>query len=414
MNAKHRLLSAFVLVSAAAALLMPLRSYATPFYSIVVLNSALLGGTNTTVADFNDVGQFTGMFTVDGAPHAFIYSGDKLQDLGTGPGSGGVAINDSGQVAGDFTTTGPFEPSHAFLYTNGSIQDLGTLGGNESHASGINNSGQVVGSSAVGGGVEHAFLYGNGTMKDLGTLPGAQNSFGYGINDSGQVTGVSFNYGGPGEFSRAFLYTNGVMEDLGTLNGGVVSEGIGISDNGMVTGQSTSADGMGQAFLYDNGTMHDIGEGAGYSVNDSGQVVGEGGVGGGFLYSDGSEYALNSLIGSASSCVNLGFGFKISNSGQILAGGEYDTKGTYYYHTFLLTPTSAPYSGTICDVSEPGTFALFGLGLVGVGVAMAPAGSIPVVAGLALGDRTLLALGILVLRKKRLRARSRLGVSRSA
>jgi len=114
------------------------------------------------------------------------------------------------------------------------VVDLGTLGGDFVYAQGINNSGQVTGSSSLAGGFNpyYAFLYSNGSMQDLGTLGG--QSFGYGINNSGQVAGTYFVAGTDNQY-RAFLYSNGSMQDLGTL-GGLKSGAAGINNFGQVTG----------------------------------------------------------------------------------------------------------------------------------------------------------------------------------
>lgn len=68
------------------------------------------------------------------------------------------------------------------------VTDLGTLGGTQTYASGINNSGQVVGTSELPDSSSHAFLYSDGRMTDLGTL-GGFGSFAVDINDRGQVAG---------------------------------------------------------------------------------------------------------------------------------------------------------------------------------------------------------------------------------
>src|SRR5580704_4338915 len=89
-------------------------------------------------------------------------------DLGSLGGEKAIAygINNSGQVVGESDVPGtPAEP-HAFLYSGGVMTDLGVLGGSSflsnSVAQAINNEGQIVGYSTAtnaGTGGYHAFLY---------------------------------------------------------------------------------------------------------------------------------------------------------------------------------------------------------------------------------------------------------------
>ena len=117
--------------------------------------------------------------------HAFITGPDGvgMRDLGSLDGCNSMArgINDAGQVVGYFLTSVEAwlqeAPTHAFITgPNGmGMRDLGTLGGSiSSYASGINDRGQVVGSSMSltdqGGYNQHAFITSpNGIgMRDLG------------------------------------------------------------------------------------------------------------------------------------------------------------------------------------------------------------------------------------------------------
>ena len=53
-------------------------------------------------------------------------------------------------------------------------------------------------------------------MQDLGTLGGSESLTPTGINNSGQVVGVSTGYR-PSDYFDAFLYSNGSMQDLNSL-----------------------------------------------------------------------------------------------------------------------------------------------------------------------------------------------------
>ncbi len=86
---------------------------------------------------------------------------------------------------------------------------LGGIGGSSSYATGINDSGQVVGRAQTANRDFQAFITGpNGTgMTSLGEF--TSNAFA--INDSGEVVGRDI-------FGHAFLYSHGVMTDLSLLD----------------------------------------------------------------------------------------------------------------------------------------------------------------------------------------------------
>jgi len=165
-----------------------------------------------------------------------------------------------GRVFKIFMTTALLVPALAIsAMAQYTITDLGTLGGSYSIGYGINNSGEVTGFIYTAGN-PHAFLYTPGVgMQDLGTLSGGSQILGAGINNSGQVTG---NGDVDGLGGYAFLYTPGTgMQDLGALPGGSSSHGCGINDSGQVTGLSSILTGGAEhAFLYTPGTgMQDLG-----------------------------------------------------------------------------------------------------------------------------------------------------------
>ena len=222
------------------------------------------------------------------APPRYVF-----QDLGVLPNcdsSGVYAVNNLGQVVGFGLQAYPL-PSYdrAFLKNYGQpMLDLGTLGGNYAWATGINNTGQVVGVSELNASLwnDHAFLKNPGeAMVDLGTL-GGDESRAYGINDAGQVVGYAQD--GLGNV-RPFLKSPGQdMEDLGSTGENPYGVAQGINSAGQVVGQSHKLEWTGAAYIRVNERaflkspgqpMENLGTLGGdisraYAINQAGQVVG--------------------------------------------------------------------------------------------------------------------------------------------
>jgi probable HAF family extracellular repeat protein len=143
------------------------------------------------------------------------------------------------------------------------LTDVGTLGGNNSHGTGINISGQVVGYTTLPAGqTGQAFLYSPSTgMQSLGTLGGTYSQA-WGINSNGEVRGIAAM---PGVAWAAFTYSNGAMTNIRTF-----ASGLGINASGQVTGYwALNGNGYNYAFFYSSSTgFVDLGRSAGVRVSD--------------------------------------------------------------------------------------------------------------------------------------------------
>lgn len=345
-------LSALVFSLGAAA---PVLSQAQSYIDVAVGNVVALA--------LNDNGQITGYRSTDNGFQAFITgnngSGLTSIDLplssfgGYQPVSAGLGINNQGQVVGTEFNTGT---AFATGPNGQDAQPIGTARGIDG-AYGINDLGQIAGT-------QHDFVVVLDQATDQLTVLGAsQGLFATpaGINDKGQVVGsITMNP----YVDHAFVSnSDGSLTDLGTL-GGNVSRGLAINKFGWVVGYSETDSGSTHAFMAsaDNHLLIDINPGVAYAkalgINDAGQIIGEysnsllegvhpfitGANGQGFF----DLSALVSLTGGVGITSVRG----INNAGQLLVEG-------FDGQTHLLTPV----------VPEPGTLALWLLGMVGLGVA---------------------------------------------
>jgi probable HAF family extracellular repeat protein len=185
------------------------------------------------------------------------------------------AINNAGEIVGGFNSDVAVVP---FVWSSGGVERIplpsGATGG---EASGINQTGDVVGYSSGDNGIRAFVRYKGTDVQELAPLPSDTFSSARGINDSGQVAGTSGN----DNTRHAVLWSNtGVVQDLGTLTGDTSSEPSAINTAGEVVGYSEGPGGT-RAFLWtsENG-MQDLGQltnstdSQALAINDSGVVVG--------------------------------------------------------------------------------------------------------------------------------------------
>jgi probable HAF family extracellular repeat protein len=278
-------------------------------YKGQIIDLGTFGGSNSLANDLNGRGQVVGgaentepdpwnFGGIIGLPsptawHAFVWEKGVMQDLGTlgGPDSFSMLINEAGQVAGfSFTDSSPSPTTgiptvHPFLWDHGTMNDVGTLGGTFGLVGGgLNNRGQLVGISFLEGDVtSHAFIWERGVLTDIGTLGGDNSGAGW-INDAGQVAGTADLADGT---HHAFIWQHGIMTDLGTLGGDPCSNGGHINATGRMSGTSTDCHGtILHTFLWENGSMIDLSAqvlpGSGFAfvvpiaINDVGEIVGNG------------------------------------------------------------------------------------------------------------------------------------------
>jgi probable HAF family extracellular repeat protein len=164
-----------------------------------------------------------------------------------------TAINNKGQIVGISgicdQAVGRYTAKHALLWENGSVTDIGNLGAELwITPMALNQHGDIVGFGAtsaddINGDFLRAFIWTRKDgMKQIDPLPLADHvlSQAVGINESGQVVGSSCTITGA---CLGFLWQNGVLKNLNDPNvtpgfNGVIIDAQDINDDGVITGRA--------------------------------------------------------------------------------------------------------------------------------------------------------------------------------
>ena len=306
-----------------------INSQITERYRIIDLGTF---GVESYATGINNKGHVVGYSRTSGSNiwRGFIWKGDSLIDLGDlgNDYTWASAINDSDEVTGHSVTVLE-EEIRAFRWKNGTMTNLGSVGGNASYGYAINNSGAIVGESIISdSSIFSAFLW-NGGMVNLG-IDSVYRSAATGINNSGKIIG--WNDALPANVEGWLL--DGVIINLGHL-GGSITWPRDINDDAAIVGASRTSNNEVHAFLWENGVMTDLGgvSSGASSINSSGEIVGSPA----FIYKDGEMKNLNDLI-SSNSGWTLHEANDINDDGWIVGNGYFNGQ----QRAFLLIPLRYP------------------------------------------------------------------------
>lgn len=252
------------------------------------------------------------------------------------------------------------------------IESLGALGPRGSFAHGLNNRGDIVGSSsAVPGGFfgwwSHGFLWHNGVMQDVGTPAPWSESRLVLINDHGLAVGVAGQFvhtwqdgtwtalgftGEPADINksgaivgstfgngwRGWLYRDGVLHELPRAGGVSGTQAVAVNDRGLVAGTTWLPSGEQRAFTWDNGVMQDLGTLGGFGsratdMNNHGEVVGTSSTGSAtvaFIYDRGG---MRPLIDTTTNAHPVA----INDRGAVVGSLDNNNGSSFLYEDGVLT-----------------------------------------------------------------------------
>jgi probable HAF family extracellular repeat protein len=239
--------SGWIMLSMAGVLGSTLLAVTSPAFSFTQID--VPGATDTLAYGINDAEQVVGTFHDNTGSHAFLDTGGRYTTIVV-PGAPLITtaqnINNVGQIVGIF---GNSFVQHGFLDTGGSFTQIDVPGATTTitGAYGINDAGQIVGVSG-----SHGFLDTGGSFTQI-DVPGATRTAAYGINNLGQIVGTFSSSFSSIINSHGFLDTGGSFTQI-DVPGGTDTVAYGINDAGQIVGTFDDRTGP-HSFLYTRGNF---------------------------------------------------------------------------------------------------------------------------------------------------------------
>lgn len=242
------------------------------------------GGTLTTARGINNHGDIVGSFRIVPPRHALLIQGGNFIPLAPASVLGtnfseAFKSNDRGDTVGQFIGNDGFV--HAFVLSNGVLTTLDFPAASDTYATGINESGTVVGQwdllDAFGNVlIVHGFIWSHGTFAQF-DFPGAGDTYLFGINASGDLVG-GWDPAITSPLEHGFICSKGQCSSF-DFPGSNITQADDINANGQIAGTYIDPSGRQHAFLDDKGTFTSFDfpgakVTAAWGINSAGQIVG--------------------------------------------------------------------------------------------------------------------------------------------
>jgi len=241
-----------------------------------------------------------------------------------------TGINNSGQVVGSQIVDlgGPT----GFIFSGKNITNIGCgISCDGLNTGSINKQGQVITTTVTCcDGRTYVDLYSNGSYTNIETpVSGDSSAFvlAVGLSDNGTALILQRDP----YLYHTYLYKNGTITDIS--NAAFTLAGSAISPDGKVAGTYTTTTNANHLFVYVNGAVTDLGPAGGANtsvdvkaINNAGQIAGNNFVAAGtqaFLYSSGAVTPLGTLGGATSEALGLNaLGDVVGNSATSSGGSD--------------------------------------------------------------------------------------------
>ncbi|WP_306395197.1 HAF repeat-containing protein [Telluria beijingensis] len=268
-----------------------------------------------------------GSYPVGGTTHGFVNRGKGLVKLGAlGVSSGAVAINDKGEVLGNWV--GADGRSRGYIYSCGQQRNIGMIGSGSIYAD-INNAGYAIATGYSNSDPSGYLRAPNGSYVNIGHLPVEYPiTQVFALNNRNQIAAKSGPLAFPEQPYRAVIWTRGKLHDLGDF-GLTPNSAEAINDRGQATGFAAVNTGGPHdrvAYLYSNGRLLNIDDtiipaqtySIGTGINNHAHIVGIHQQLQGFVWRGKRMQGLNALVDP-----RLGWNINnpeaINDAGQIAA-----------------------------------------------------------------------------------------------